>query len=56
MKIVTIIENDPITGVRYGVAEVPEYNNNVKRRLERHFNLRNKVALLKARANNTKQK
>ena len=39
MKIVTMVENDPITGVRYGTVEVSEYNNNVKRRLDRFYNL-----------------
>lgn len=34
MKIVTIIENNPITGVRYGTMEIPEYNNNIQRRIE----------------------
>ena len=41
MKIVTIIENNPITGVRYGSVEVPEYNNNIQRRIERYYRLRN---------------
>ena len=41
MKIVTIIEDDPITGVRYGVIDVPQYNNNIQRRIERYTRLRN---------------
>ena len=42
MQIVTIIEDNAITGVRYGTVEVAEYNNNTKRRLDRFYNSRNK--------------
>ena len=42
MKIVAIIEDNPITGVRYGTVEIQEYNNNTKRRMDRFFNARNK--------------
>ena len=41
MKIVTIIEDDPITGVRYGTVEISQYNNNIQRRIERYTRLRN---------------
>lgn len=40
MKIVTIIEDNPITGVRYGAIEVPGYNNNIQRRMERYNRFR----------------
>lgn len=43
MKIVTIIEDNPITGVRYGTVEVSQYNNNIQRRIERHNRLRNQT-------------
>lgn len=43
MKIVTIVENNPITGVRYGVAEVSEYNNNTQRRINRHLEFCNRL-------------
>ena len=43
MKIVTIIENSPITGVRYGTVELSEYNDNIKRRIERHNRFRNEL-------------
>ena len=42
MKIVIIIENSPITGVRYGVAEVSEYNNNTQRRINRYLEFYNR--------------
>jgi hypothetical protein len=42
MKVITIVEDNPITGVRYGTVEVAEYNNNIKRRLDRFYNARNK--------------
>lgn len=41
MKIVTIIEDNPITGVRYGTVEISQYNNNIKRRIDRYTRLRN---------------
>ena len=43
MKIVTIIEDNPITGVRYGTVEMPEYNNNIQRRIDRYNRLRNQT-------------
>lgn len=43
MKIVTIIEDSPITGVRYGTVEMPEYNNNIQRRIYRYNRLRNQI-------------
>lgn len=43
MKILTIIENDPITGVRYGTVEIPEYNNIIQRRLDRYNRFRNEL-------------
>ena len=42
MKIVTIVENNPITGVRYGVAEVSKYNNNTQRRINRYLEFYNR--------------
>ena len=56
MKIVAIIENNPITGVRYGTVEISEYNNNIQRRLDRYYNARNKRRYLAVRAQNTKHK
>lgn len=41
MKVVTIIEDNPITGIRYGTIDVPEYNNNIQRRIKRYNRLRN---------------
>lgn len=41
MKIVAIIEDNPITGVRYGTVEIHEYNNNIQRRMDRYYRLRN---------------
>ena len=43
MKIMTIVEDNPITGVRYGTVEVSEYNDNVQRRIDRYYRLRNKT-------------
>ena len=43
MRIVTIIENSPITGVRYGVAEVSQYNNNTQRRINRYLEFYNRL-------------
>lgn len=42
MKVVAIVEDNPITGVRYGTVEVTTYNNDTKRRLDRYYNSRNK--------------
>ena len=57
MKIVTIIENNPITGVRYGCIEVPAYNNNVQRRINKRYNQHNQLKLTRtARMTNTKHK
>lgn len=55
MQIVTIIEDNPITGVRYGTVEMPEYNNNIQRRLERHYRLRN-LNIRRVHENRTRQK
>jgi len=43
MKIVAIIEDNPITGVRYGTVEIQEYNNNIQRRLDRYNRFRNEL-------------
>ncbi len=43
MKIVTIIEDNPITGVRYGTVEVSQYNNDTQRRIDRYTRLRNQT-------------
>ena len=56
MEIVTIVEDNPITGVRYGTVEIPEYNNNIQRRLNRYHRLRDKVALIKVHSRKTKTK
>lgn len=53
MKVITIVENDPITGVRYGTVEIPEYNNNIQRRLDRYNRFRNE---LKRAAHTTRTK
>ncbi|MFQ6760582.1 MAG: hypothetical protein ACLRFM_04285 [Alphaproteobacteria bacterium] len=55
MKIVTIIEDNPITGVRYGTVEISQYNNNIKRRIDRYTRLRNKT-LYMVHANRTRHK
>ena len=56
MKIVTIIEDNPITGIRYGTIEIPEYNNNIKRRIERYNRFRNTLKQRARAAQNTKHK
>ena len=56
MQIVTIIENNPITGVRYGTIEMPEYNNVKQRRIERYNRLRNKYNRMTCIPHNTKHK
>ena len=56
MKIVTIVENNPITGVRYGVAEVPEYNNNTQRRINRYNRLRNQQNMRTIKTHRTHSK
>ncbi|MBQ9540390.1 MAG: hypothetical protein IJU89_03125, partial [Alphaproteobacteria bacterium] len=43
MKIVTIIEDNPITGVRYGTVEISQYNNDTQRRIDRYTRLRNQT-------------
>lgn len=40
MEIVTIVEDNPITGVRYGTVEISRYNNNTQRRIDRYNRLR----------------
>lgn len=37
MKIVTIIENDVITGVRYGVVEIPDIEISPRDRAMQHY-------------------
>lgn len=56
MKIVTIIENNPITGVRYGTVEAQEYNNNVKRKLDKYYRARSKATYITTRFHHTKHK
>ena len=56
MQIVTIIENNPITGVRYGTVEIKEYNNNIQRRLDRYYRARNKAVRIKFHKHNTNHK
>ena len=43
MEIVTIVENNPITGVRYGTVEISQYNNNTQRRINRHLEFYNRL-------------
>lgn len=56
MRIVTIIENNPITGVRYGTVEIKEYNNNIKRRLDRFYKSRTDYNHITTRGHNTKRR
>jgi len=56
MQIVTIIENNPITGVRYGTIEIKEYNNNIKRRLDRFYRSRTHYKRMTTRGYNTKHR
>ena len=56
MKIVTIVEDNPITGVRYGVAEVSEYNNNTQRRIDRYNRLRKQQYLRTIKTHRTHSK
>lgn len=56
MKIVTIIEDNPITGVRYGTVEISQYNNNIQRRIERHNRLRNYTLRMIHNTSRTKHK
>ena len=56
MQIVTIVEDNPITGVRYGTVEIPQYNNNVQRRIERYTRLRIQQRRLVQTHNRTKHK
>ena len=55
MQIVTIVEDNPITGVRYGTVEIAEYNNNVQRRIDRFYRLRNNYRRMTYK-NRTRQK
>lgn len=55
MKIVAIIEDNPITGVRYGTIEIPEYNNNIQRRIDRYNRFRAELKRV-AHVNRTKHK
>lgn len=56
MKIVTIIEDNPITGIRYGTIEIPEYNNNIKRRIDRYNKFRDALKYKARISQNTKHK
>lgn len=59
MKIVTIIENNPITGVSYGTVEINPYNNNAKRRIDRNNRFYQQLKqrrIAAARKQNTKNK
>ena len=56
MHIVTIIEDNAITGVRYGTVEMPEYNNNIQRRLDRYNRFRNALRQKTQRTQHTKNK
>ena len=40
MKIVTIVEDNPITGVRYGTVTMPESYRKDQRSFERYYKLR----------------
>ena len=55
MKIVTIVEDNPITGVRYGTVEIEQYNNNTQRIIERYHRLR-KNAMRLTHFNHTRHK
>lgn len=59
MKIVTIIENNPITGVRYGTVDINEYNDRTKRRIDRNNRFCQQLKqrrIAAARKQNTKNK
>ncbi len=56
MKIITIIEDNAITGVRYGTVEIPEYNNNIQRRIDRYNRFRNELKRAARTTTRTKHK
>ena len=56
MQIVTIIEDNAITGVRYGTIEIPEYNNNIQRRIDRYNRFRNTLRCKAQISQRTKNK
>ncbi len=56
MKIVTIVEDNPITGVRYGTVEISQYNNNTQRRIARYNRLRNQQYLRMIKTHRTNHK
>ena len=56
MRIVTIVEDNPITGVRYGTVEISRYNNNTQRRIDRYNRLRNQQYLRTIKTHRTHSK
>lgn len=60
MKIVTIVENNPITGVQYGEVEVPDTTSSSKKSAiqsaVRQIESITKSRVAKIRKNNTKKK
>lgn len=56
MRIVTIVEDNPITGVRYGTVEISQYNNNTQRRIDRYNRLRNQQYLRMIKTHRTHSK
>ena len=55
MQIVTIIEDNPITGVRYGTVQMPESYSDKKRTFERYYKLRKQFRHVQ-RMNHTKHR
>ena len=56
MRIVTIVEDNPITGVRYGTVEISQYNNNTQRRIDRYNRLRKQQYLRMIKTHRTHSK
>ena len=56
MQIITIIEDNPITGVRYGTVEISTYNNNTQRRIDRYNRFRNELKRVRYITTRTKHK
>lgn len=59
MKVITIIENDNITGVKYGTVEIPDVPSNIENDARRAFERVQKTRAARVRRNraeNTKQK
>lgn len=54
-KIITIVENDAVTGVRYGTVEIPEQSSNIKR-AQKQFEKISAQKNRKIRSENTKRK